>query len=169
MFNQWFNNHMSNQLSNNLMFNKPINKMHQLKFSNNQDHKINLTLKTFQSKRLIPTMKPELTTSKFHMKDNMLNKLLNKELNAFQSPEPLPNIRPLLTPVMSQSKNNTLTINKSNTLPNMFQMSDKKLKLTMSHNKELNNTLTINQSRNNPLEPPPPSKHQWSNNQWDNQ
>ena len=92
-------------------------------------------------------MKPELTTSKFHMKDNMLNKLLNKEPNMSQSPEPLPNIRPLLTPVMSQSKNNTLTINKSNTLPNMFQMSDKKLKLTMSHNKELKNMLIINQSK----------------------
>ena len=129
------------------MFNKPNSKMSQPKFSNNQDHKINLTLKTFQSKRLIPTMKPELTTSKFHMKDNMLNKLLNKEPNMSQLPEPLPNIRPLLTPVMSQSKNNTLTINKSNTLPNMFQMSDKKLKLTMSHNKELNKMLIINQSK----------------------
>jgi len=103
------------------------------------------------------------------MKDNTLNKLPNKELNMSQLPEPSLNIKPLLTPVMFQFKNNTLTINKSNTLPNMFQTSDKKLKLIMFLNKELNNMLTINQSKNQSPELPQPFNNQWSNNQLDNQ
>ena len=65
---------------------------------------------------------------------------------------------------MFQSKKLTLTINKLNTLPNMFQMSDKKLKLIMSHNKELNNMLTINQFKNQSLELPQLFNNQWSNN-----
>ena len=69
------------------MFNQLSNNQFKPKFSNNQDHKLNLTLKIFQFKRLIQIMNKELTMSKFHMKDNTLNKLLNKELNMFQLPE----------------------------------------------------------------------------------
>jgi len=109
-------------------------------------------------------MNQELTMSKFHMKDNIPNKSPNKELNMFQLPDQLPNIKPLLIPVMSQFKKLTLTINKSNTLPNMYQMLDKKLKLTTFHNKELNNMLTINQSKNQLQELPQLFNNQWSNN-----
>ena len=176
--NNLFNNHMfhNNKLFNNLMshnnpsFNKlQFNNKFKLKFMNNQNHKLNPILKTFQFKRPILTMNKKLTTSKSHMKDNIPNKLLNKELNMSQLPEPSLNIKPLLTPVMFQFKKLTLTINKSNTLPNMFQTSDKKLKLITFLNKELNNMLTINQSKNQLLELPQPFNNQWSNNQLDNQ
>ena len=106
---------------NQLFLNQLFNNQFRLKFSNNQDHKTNLTLKTFQSKRPIPTMNQELTTFKSHMKDNTPNKFPNKELNMFQLQNQLPNIKLLPTLVMSQFKKLTLTINKSNTLPNMYQ------------------------------------------------
>jgi hypothetical protein len=70
---------------------------------------------------------------------------------------------------MSQFKNNTLIINKLNTSLNMFQMSDKKPKLIMFHNKELNNMLIINQSKNQSLELLQPFNNHKSNNQLDNQ
>jgi len=93
MFNNlmFHNNLMSNNLMfhNNLLSNKfQFNNQSKPKSSNNQDHKLNLILKTFQSKRLIQIMNKEWTMSKSHMKDNTLNKLPNKELNMSQLPEP---------------------------------------------------------------------------------
>jgi len=89
LFNKllWFNNHMphNNPLFNKLQFN---NNKFKHKFMNNQNHKLNHTLKTFQFKRAILIMNKKSTMFKSHMKDNILNKSLNKELNMFQLPEP---------------------------------------------------------------------------------
>ena len=121
-------------------------------------------------------MKPKLITFKFLMKDNTLNKSPNKELNMFQSQDQLLNIKLLPTPVMFQFKNNTLTINKSNTSLNMFQTLDKKPKLTIFLNKELNSKikfyidmLIINQSKEALQKLLQLSNNQWSNNHQDNQ
>jgi hypothetical protein len=65
-------------------------------------------------------MKQLSLNTKYPMKDNMWNKLLNKELNMYQSPEPSLNTKPLIRLITNPSKDNTPTINKSNTSPSTF-------------------------------------------------
>jgi len=83
----------------------------------------------------------------------------------FQLQELSLNIKLLLKPLQSQFKENIQTINKLNTLLNMFHKPDKKLKLIWFHNKESNNTLNISQLKDNKLLPIQLSTNLWSNNQ----
>ena len=82
----------------------------------------------------------------------------------FQLQELSLNIKLLLKPLQSQFKENIQTINKLNTLLNMFHKLDKKLKLIWSHNKELNNTLSISQLKEYKLLLTQLSTNLWSNN-----
>ena len=150
---------INNQLKSTNNQHRFINNQHklynnQLKLYNNQPQsinnhnlKINLTLKTFQSKKLILIMNNKSIMSKFLMKDNTSNKSHNKELNMFQLLDLWLNIRMLLKQATSQLKKFTLIINKLNISLNTSLTLDKKLRSIISLNKELNNMLIINQSK----------------------
>ena len=113
-------------------------------------------------------MKQLSHNTKFHMKDNMLNKLHNRELNMYQSLDQLLNTKPLTKLTINLFKELTLTTNKLNILQNMSHNTSMSQELNMSLKKELNNTFNINPFKDNKLLPTQLFNNPLSNNQSNN-
>ena len=67
-------------------------------------------------------MKQLSHNTKFHMKDNMLNKSHNRELNMYQSLDQLLNTKLLTKLTINPSKELTLTTNKLNILNGLLNI-----------------------------------------------